>query len=144
MKLVIGAAVAALALAALPALAQTPAAVPPSRCAAIPAAPTLPDGARARNLAAMQAGNAAYEAWGQAMTPVMTCRQAEARETRAAAEAARAIAEARVAEFNRGVALQCDVVRAWRVEVTEYNRRQGEEPPPIPPNDPCGPAPAAN
>lgn len=142
MKLVIGAAFAALALAATAAMAQTPpaqtpAAIPPSRCVAIPAAPTFPDGARARNQAVMQQGNAAYEAWGRQTQEVLACRQTEARELRTQAETARLHAEARVQEFNRAVAGQCDVVRAWRAEVAEYNERQGQETPPIPPGDPC-------
>src|SRR5262245_38069880 len=56
---------------------------PPSRCPALPEAPSLPDGATA-NAAAMQAGNAAYQAWGTSYQQVLQCRRTEVAEFRAA------------------------------------------------------------
>ncbi|MGE3249446.1 MAG: hypothetical protein AB7J28_14495 [Hyphomonadaceae bacterium] len=147
MKLVIGAALAALALAVTPAVAQqtAPAAVPASRCAAIPAAPTLPDGANARE-SAMTQGNRTYTEWGEQTNSVLACRRAEAEELTAASVAARNHAETRVQEFNAGVRGQCTVIRQWLGEVTEYNRRNGQEPPAaLPADHPCNtlqPAPA--
>jgi hypothetical protein len=102
MKVLIGAA-SALLLTAVSALAQTPtppavAATtpapppPPSRCGAAPEPPTVPDVATATP-ESMQSALAGYETWRIATQANIDCRRAEALE-------ARAIVDARVAEFN--------------------------------------------
>jgi len=76
------------ALIATPAMAQTesaPAAAV-SQCGDMPAAPTIPDGATA-DRAAMDAANAAYNAWGAQAQAVLSCRRAEAQEARARSDA---------------------------------------------------------
>ncbi len=130
MKVVVGA-VAALMMLAATAAAQTPppatpAAAPPpaSRCPAVPAAPTLPDGASA-NARAMDQGNTTYQTWGTSLQTVLECRRGEVTELRAAAEAALAHAAARVAEYNAGAAELNTVTTAWQADVTEFNARTG-------------------
>lgn len=114
---------------ATPALPAAPAAptapATPSRCPAFPAEPTLPDGATARNMNEMNRGNETYQAWGTAMQSVLECRRAEAQELRTAAQAAMALAEVRVQEFNGAVARLTAVGTAWQAEAEEFNTRRG-------------------
>ncbi len=136
MKVVIGglgaALGAALALATV-AMAQTPsadagapaAAVPGSRCPSFPPEPTLPDGATARNAAAMQAGDAAYQEWGRTVQSILECRRVEATELQAQAQAVTAQAQTRVTEYNEAVQRLTAVGQAWQAEAAEYNARGG-------------------
>lgn len=129
MKLVYGA-VAALMMFAATAAAQAPAETapaappPPSRCPAIPEAPTLPDGASA-NSRAMDQGNAAYQSWGTSLQSVLECRRNEVTELRAAAAAANAHASTRVDEYNVGANSLNSVTQNWQAEVEEFNQRNG-------------------
>ncbi len=102
-----------------PAAPAAPAPVPPSRCAAFPAEPELPDGATARNARAMQEGDATYQAWGQAMQTALECRRVEAEELLIAARQH----EARVREYNEAVSRLNSVSAAWQAEAAEYNAR---------------------
>lgn len=112
MRILIGAAAAALLLAS-PALAQTEAA--PSACAGFAAAPTLPDGATA-NAAAITAGDTAFRAWHGVGAEKLT-------QCRAEVEAARARVRELEALHNTA-ADQLNTTRdAWQVEVNEYNGR---------------------
>ena len=126
MKVVIGAIGAALVLATA-ALAQTPetgAAPPPaSRCPALPAEPTLPDGATARNATVMQDGDRAYREWGTATQTILECRRVEAQELQTQAQALTAQAQARVTEYNDAVQRLNAVGQAWQAEAAEYNNR---------------------
>jgi len=133
MKIAFAAALAALTLTAGAAAAQTatpaPAtaaapAVQPSRCAAFPAEPTLPDGATARNSRAMQEGDNAYQTWGRAMEAVLECRRGEAEELRVAAMTH----EARVQEYNAAASRLNAVGQAWIAEAAEYNARTQPRP----------------
>jgi hypothetical protein len=120
MKVVLGAAVAAM-LAASPALAQTtPAATPPpTACAALPSPPTLPDGAAAdRN--AMAAGNATFTEWTNVYIAALQCRRDEV-------TALRAQLEARVAEHNAAAEVLNATNRSWEADVAEYNERGGDD-----------------
>lgn len=130
MKVVFAAALAAFAFSAA-AFAQTPppppvnsaaasqTPVPPSRCPAFPAPPTLPDGATARNSRVMQEGDAAYQAYGIATQQVLECRRAEAEELLIYARQH----EARVQEYNAAVSQLNAVGVAWQAEAAEYNAR---------------------
>ena len=120
MKVLIAAAAAAV-LIALPAAAQTtttaPPAnpVPPNTCPALPAAPTLPDGATATR-AQMTAGNTAYNAWLADFNSKFAC-------YRSAAQAALAVANARTAEHNAGADLLNSTNHNWQAEVAEFDAR---------------------
>lgn len=116
MRLLIGAALAAFVVAA-PAVAQEGAAPQQlvSRCGDMPAAPTLPDGARA-NERAMSQGQEAFVAWRAAAEPVIQCRNAEMTAWRQQYEAigARNEAEGQVAT---------NIVNTWAAAVEAYNAR---------------------
>ena len=116
MKLVLGAAIAAL-LIATPAMAQTDpaatAAANATSCGAIEPPPTLPDAATA-NREAMDAGNTAFNTWGQANQVVLQCRRAEV-------EALQARYQALRAEYNAGAEQLRNVNTAWQAEVAEFN-----------------------
>jgi hypothetical protein len=119
MKILLGAAACALLLAA-PAFAQTPPATPPapvaaSSCGALPAAPTLPDGATA-NREEMEEGNTAYRAWYEQYSANIQCRNAEA-------TALRAQFEARFAEHNAAVETLNAANTSWTAEAEEFNAR---------------------
>lgn len=116
MKVLIGAAVAALLFAGS-AVAQTTTAptLAPSRCGEAPVAPQLPDGAHATS-AQMTAGNAAYDTWAHAMQANVQCRRAEAEELRAQADA-------RTNEYNGFAGALNQTVANWQAEVAEYNAR---------------------
>ncbi len=90
---------------------------PPSRCPALPESPSLPDGATA-NAAAMQAGNAAYQAWGTSYQQVLQCRRTEVQELRSATEA-------RTNEYNAGARALNETTASWVAESNEFNARQG-------------------
>lgn len=94
--------------------------IPASRCPDFPPNPTLPDGATARNSREMQAGETAYQAWGQQMQSVLDCRRAEAEELLIQARTH----EARVREFNDAVSRLNSVGQAWQAEAAEYNGRR--------------------
>jgi hypothetical protein len=119
MKTLLGAALAAVLL-ATPALAQTettaPAApVPASSCGALPAQPTMPDGAVA-NREEMEAANTAFVAWFEQYRANLTCRSTEA-------TALRAQFEARFAEHNTGVEALEAANTSWTAEAAEFNAR---------------------
>lgn len=116
MRLVLGAAVAAL-LMATPAMAQNDtAAAPAASCGAVAPAPTgMPDGATAsRNVVETYTTN--FNAWAEATNQVLACK-------RARAEAARAQADALTAEFNTENGSLRDTIASWTTEVEEFNAR---------------------
>lgn len=116
MRLVLGAAVAAL-LMVTPAMAQNDtAAVPAASCGVASAAPTgMPDGATAsRNTVEGYTTN--FNAWAEATNQVLACK-------RARAEAARAEADRLTAEFNTENAALRETIASWTVEVEEFNAR---------------------
>jgi hypothetical protein len=119
MRVLFGAAAMAMLISSS-AMAQTegaaPAApVPPSECAALPTAPTLPDGAQGTR-EQMDAGNTAYNAWGEAYRAALACRRTEA-------EALQARWRARVAEYNAAAESLNTQSGAWEAEVQEFNAR---------------------
>ncbi len=121
MKVLIGAAAAVLLMAAT-ASAQTttapvtPAApVPPSTCAAVPAAPTLPDGHTA-DAAAMNAANTTFQTWAAAYNAAMACRRAEV-------DGLRAQVTARTEEFNAVAAAGNTTNTSWQASVAAFNER---------------------
>lgn len=131
MRILFGA-VAALALVATAASAQTttpaPAgptvtlpdvgpANPPTACGATQPAPTLPDGATANN-AAMTAANATYLAWATANRTVLECRRAEV-------EAQHTRWQALANEYNAAAQAFNGVNTSWEAELNEYNERTG-------------------
>jgi hypothetical protein len=105
MKFVIGAAAAAVLLAASPALAQTAAT---GNCSGFEAVPTLPDGATATR-AQIEEANTAFTAWDSA------------RQQRQLA--CRAEIEANSQAFNTAEAERRAAQTAWAAEVTEFNGR---------------------
>ena len=113
MKFLIGAAAAVL-LSAAPAAAQTPPSVA-TNCSDFAPVPSLPDGAAA-DRAAVAAGNALYETWGQE-------RLAKLRLCRAEIEALRA----QLAPLEQGYTTAntelAAFVAAWQAEVAEFNAR---------------------
>lgn len=116
MRLVLGAAVAAL-LMATPAMAQNDtAAAPAASCGAVSAAPTgMPDGATAsRNV--VEAYTTSFNAWAETTNAVLACK-------RGRAEAARAQADALTAEFNTENGSLRDTIASWTAEVEEFNAR---------------------
>lgn len=119
MRVIVGAALAAVLLAA-PAMAQeTPApapAAPQSQCGAIPPAPgDLPDGANATRRA-METANERVSAWVASANAILQCRRAEA-------EAARAAADALGGEYNTMNGSVRAVITGWEAEAAEYNAR---------------------
>ncbi|HJS80878.1 MAG TPA: hypothetical protein VJ748_09660 [Vitreimonas sp.] len=113
MKLLLGAAVAALLMAS-PAMAQTDAA--PASCGMVAAAPTdQPDGATASR-EAVEAYTQRFNAWAESTSQVLACK-------RARAEAARAAADQLATEFNTENASLRSTVEAWTAEVNEFNAR---------------------
>lgn len=129
MKVLIGAAVAAVFLSAAAAAQTTPTAettaattVAPSSCPAAPEAPTLPDGATA-TIGEMQAGATVYEAWRVSVQANLNCRHDEA-------VALRDAADARAAEYNAANQAAQASVTAWQAATETYNalhppRRRG-------------------
>jgi hypothetical protein len=114
MKLVLGAAVAALLLVS-PALAQSDTAPASSSCGAIAPPPDLPDGAGA-NYEEMETANARYTEWAASNRQVLECRRAEV-------EALRARYEALRVEFNAGAEQARATQTSWEAEVAEFNAR---------------------
>jgi hypothetical protein len=113
MKLVLGAAVAALLMAS-PAMAQTDTA--PASCGALEAMPSdQPDGATASR-EAVEAYTERFNAWAQASNAVLACKRSQA-------EQARARADALTTEFNTENSSVRDAITAWTAEVTEFNAR---------------------
>jgi hypothetical protein len=130
MKLALGAAISALAFATV-ALAQTtetvPAAptpppapaivTPPSACGDLPAKPTVPDGAVAKEKD-MKAADAAVQAWQASVQTNLKCRKAEF-------EAADAIRVARFNDYNNVVRELNSFGAVWTTEAQKYNARTG-------------------
>lgn len=118
MKILLGAAVAALLL-ATPAVAQdttAPAAADAtSSCAALAAPPTFPDGATAQ-FDDMEQGNLAYRSWAQSNRTILECRLAEV-------EAAQARYQALRQTYNAGAEQLRTVTTAWEADVAEFNER---------------------
>jgi hypothetical protein len=114
MKVLIGAAVAALFF-ALPAAAQTSPTVSPN-CSGFVAAPTLPDGADATQ-AAMTEANTAYQTWGQERIAKLALCRAEIEALRAQL--------APLEEGYRGAGIELNAtVASWEAEVAEFNARE--------------------
>lgn len=97
----------------LPANYQPPA----SRCAALAAPPSLPEGSQA-SAPQMNEAMAAFSAWETSYRETLTCRRTEAQE-------AQAIQQARTQEFNSSIQAYNATVASWTAEVEEYNSRQG-------------------
>lgn len=116
MRVVLSAVALALAVASS-AMAQTEGAapIPPSECAAAPAAPTLPDGASATR-DQMNEANTAFTTWAEAYRANVLCRRTEA-------EALQARWRARVAEHNAAAEALNTQNAAWEAEVAEFNAR---------------------
>ena len=93
-----------------------PATVAPSACAAVPAPPTPPNGARS-NAEQMTAAVAQYEAWNTSSTALMQCRIQEVR-------ALRAQTDAREAEYNAALAAGREAGVAWQAQVDAFQARQ--------------------
>jgi hypothetical protein len=106
MKVLIGAAAAAVMLTAAPAFAQT-ANVSPN-CTGFDPAPTLPDGATA-NRDAVEAMSAQLQAWADARRTKLLACQADI--------------NAMTQAFNTAHAEGQAVTTAWNAEVTEFNAR---------------------
>lgn len=123
MRLIVGAAIAALVLAGSAAAqtTETPApaapAGPPAQtaCAAIPPAPTLPDGATA-TAAQITAGNEAFNQWMAAVNPTLTCRRDEAQAVLARGNSLRE-------QFNASAQSITAVREGWVADVAEYQAR---------------------
>ncbi len=105
MKVLIGAAAAAVLLMAAPAFAQTNISL---NCTGFDAAPTLPDGATA-NRAAVEAMNTQVQIWADARREKLLACQADIN----------AMSQA----FNTTSQELQAVTTAWNAEVTEFNTR---------------------
>jgi hypothetical protein len=122
MKVWIGAATMAVLLCGAAAAQETLGAPPPnyqvpaSRCAELPAAPAVVDGAAA-NAEVMQTAIATFNAWDASFREILQCRRVEAQE-------AQAIQQARTQEFNGAVQSYNAAVASVQAEVEEYNGRQ--------------------
>ena len=116
MRLLLGAAVAALLIAS-PAMAQTDAApAAGASCGTVAPAPAnAPDGATAER-DVVEAYTTQFNAWAEATNTVLSCK-------RARAEAARAAADALTSEFNAENTTLRSAIDAWTAEVTEFNAR---------------------
>ena len=116
MKLLLGAAVAAL-LVASPAAAQTDAAPAATSCGSVTPGPPAnqPDGATA-DRAAVEAYTVQFNTWAEANNQVLSCK-------RARAEEARARADALTSEFNTENTALRTAITAWTTEVEEFNAR---------------------
>jgi Skp family chaperone for outer membrane proteins len=119
MKVLIGAAVAALAFAST--AAAQPAPQVSANCSGFSAAPTLPDGATATSRQ-MTSGNDLYQAWGNE-------RVAKLQSCRADVEALRVQLNALEAAYNTANAELASVTGGWEAEVAEYNARGGDPAP---------------
>ena len=97
--------------------AQTPgaAAPSPSRCGAVPQAPSAPDGTTA-TAAQIEAAIAQYDSWRVQVAPILDCRRAEALELRAAADA-------RANEFNAANAIARDTGAAFQAAAAAFAAR---------------------
>ncbi len=121
MKVVIGAAIAAMLLAGA-AFAQTEAAPPvaaDSQCGVLSPEPPLPDGASTSNRD-FNAGDAAYQNWGNAARTVLECRRAEIAQIEARLRAL-------LVEHNAGAARLNGLTEAWLAQRTAYCAREGIE-----------------
>lgn len=115
MKLLIGAAAAAL-LMATPALAQTDTAAPAASCGTLEPVPAdAPDGATASR-EVVEAYTQRFNEWGERSNAVLACKRAEA-------EAARARADALTTQFNTENSMVRDAIATWTAEVAEFNAR---------------------
>ena len=130
MKVLIGAAAAALLIAAsgearaqaAPTSPMVGAEIVPSHCGELPAQPSLPDGAVA-NSEAMTAGQAALVAWDASYRANLTCRRIEFEELLA-------LSQTRRDAHNAGAEVLNAALAVWAVEIAEYNtlhppRRRG-------------------
>ena len=110
-NLLLGAA-AAVALFATPALAQT---APSANCTGFEAAPALPNGAEATERQ-INAGNEAYQAWGQTrLNKLNACR--------ADIDALRAQLNALEGAYNTANGELASVTQSWQASVAAYNER---------------------
>lgn len=124
MKVVIGAAIAAMFLAGA-AFAQTETAPPQqpvaadSQCGVLTPEPALPDGVSTNNRD-FNAGDAAYQNWGNAARTVLECRRAEIAQIEARLRGL-------LAEHNAGAARLNGLTEAWLAQRTAYCARDGIE-----------------
>ncbi len=118
MRIVLGAAVAAL-LIATPASAQTETGAAETACAAVAAAPSLPDGATA-TYEQMEEANAAYNSWFESNRTALECRRAEV-------EAVQARYQSLRTAYNAGVEQVNATRTSWEAEVTEFNARSPQQ-----------------
>jgi hypothetical protein len=119
MKLVLGAAVAAL-LFASPAFAQSEGAPATSTCGAVAPAPALPDGATA-TYEQMETGNTSYDAWYESNRVALECRRAEV-------VAAEARYQTLRTAFNTNTEEVTAARTSWEAEVAEFNARSPARP----------------
>lgn len=120
MRLLTGAAIAALLLAS-PALAQTTQAgdptpvAQPTACAPLPERPTPPDGATA-NRQQMEAGVAAFNAWAEQYRQGVACRRQEVAQMRATHDAL-------LAQHNQAAQDLNTAIASIEAEAAEFNQR---------------------
>ena len=115
MRVLLGAAVAALLLAS-PAVAQTDAAPAAASCSSIAPTPAnAPDGATA-DRAVVEAYTTQFNAWVESTNQVLSCK-------RTRAEEALARANALTGEFNTENTALRAAIDSWTAEVTEFNAR---------------------
>jgi hypothetical protein len=115
MRVLLGAAVAALLLAS-PAAAQTDAAPAAASCGSVAPAPaSQPDGATA-DRAVVEAYTTQFNAWVEATNLVLSCK-------RTRAEEALARANALTGEFNTENTTLRSAIDTWTAEVAEFNAR---------------------
>jgi len=105
MKVLIGAAAAAFALAASPAFAQT---ALTANCSGFEAAPTVPDGATAER-AEIEAANTRVQAWAEARRVKLLACQADV--------------NAMTQAFNTAEQERRTLTGSWETEVAEFNAR---------------------
>ena len=124
MKFLIGAAAALLVAGAAfaqdttqPAPAATPTVAANSQCAAVGPEPTLPDAATATPQT-IQAGNAAYQAWGSTAQDSIHCRHAEIEQLQARLQAL-------TEEHNAIVRRVNTLTQTWGATATAYCARSG-------------------
>jgi hypothetical protein len=115
MKLVLGAAAAAVLFLGGAAMAQTTTPLPPSNCPTVGAEPSLPEGTTA-NQDAITSADQAYQTWASATSARLQCLRAEK-------EHHEAITHARVEEFNTLNTQLRTVTERWAAEREAYCSR---------------------
>jgi hypothetical protein len=90
---------------------------PPSQCAAAPAAPTLPDGTKAKS-AVMEKGNQEFLAWAAGADSSINCLRAEFAESEK-------VMKARLEAANAAIRSSNEVRNNWIQQVQAYCKRIG-------------------